>query len=292
MVSSKVGAGCALTAQRVGTESWCGLGRSSQGGRRWWCRFGVLVSEKALHMMIKTFVSTTVLSLVVATFVMTSTPTAAFAETNMEASIARGGLLYDKWYTVIGAQKPTETHKAWPASNTKTGDVTWRCKSCHGWDLKGKDGAYSKGSYLTGITGLSAYANAEPAKVIAVIKNDTHGMSGMMGEQDYVDLANFVSKGQIDMAQYIDYSTKKVKGDVAKGEGYYKTLCAACHGADGKLPANMEEIVGELSVGNPWEIMHKIMNGQPREAMPAMRAFDPQVSADILAYSQTLPTSR
>lgn len=242
--------------------------------------------------MLKKLSKTAALSGVIAAAIAFSSAAPAFAQ-NIEASITRGGLLYDKWYSVIGAQKPQSTHSAWPASNTKkAGDVTWRCKSCHGWDLKGKDGAYSKGSYLTGITGLGAYVNAEPAKIIAVMKNDLHDMSDKMTDQDFTDLANFVSKGQIDMAKYIDYSTKAVKGDAAKGEGYYLTLCAGCHGADGKLPSNMEEIVGGLSVDNPWEILHKIMNGQPREAMPAMRAFDPQVSADILAYTQTLPTSR
>ncbi|HEY9164462.1 MAG TPA: c-type cytochrome [Magnetovibrio sp.] len=234
----------------------------------------------------------TALSLVAAAFVVTANPVSATAA-EMESSIARGGLLYDSWFKVIGAQKPQETHKAWPASNTKkAGDVTWRCKSCHGWDLKGKDGAYATGSYQTGITGLTAYANAEPAKIIEIIKNDTHGMAGMMADQDYVDLANFVSKGQVDMAKYIDYGTKKVMGDVAKGEMYYNTVCAKCHGMDGTLPKEMEEVVGELANGNPWEILHKIMNGQPREAMPAMRAFGVQASADILAYSQSLPTSR
>ena len=242
--------------------------------------------------MNKKLMTTVMLSGAVAAFFTISTTSPAFAA-EMESSIARGGLLYDSWFKVIGAQKPQATHKAWPASNTKkAGDVTWRCKSCHGWDLKGKDGAYAKGSYQTGITGLSAYANAAPAKIIAVIKDGTHGMGGMMADQDYTDLANFVSKGQVDMAKYIDYATKKVKGDAAKGEIYYNTVCAKCHGMDGKQPKEMEEIVGELANGNPWEILHKIMNGQPRESMPAMRAFGAQLSADILAYSQSLPTSR
>jgi len=35
--------------------------------------------------------------------------------------------------------------------------------------------------------------------------------------------------------------------------------------------------------------MHKVLNGQPAESMPAMRAFDPQIAADIVAYVQTLP---
>lgn len=43
------------------------------------------------------------------------------------SSIARGGQLYDKWFAVIGAQKPSDTHPAWPASNTKKkGNATHR----------------------------------------------------------------------------------------------------------------------------------------------------------------------
>ena len=34
----------------------------------------------------------------------------------MDSSIARGGQLYDKWFAVIGVDKPKETHPAWPAS--------------------------------------------------------------------------------------------------------------------------------------------------------------------------------
>jgi len=211
----------------------------------------------------------------------------------MESSIARGGLLYDSWFTVIGAQKPQATHPAWPASNTKkAGNVTWRCKSCHGWDLKGKDGAYAKGSYQTGITGLTGLAGKDNAAVIAKINDSTHAMKGVMSDQDLTDLANFVTKGQFDMSKYIDYGAKKSLGDPVKGEVYYNTICARCHGADGTLPQQMEETVGALCNDNPWEILQKIMNGQPAETMPAMRAFGAQMGADILAYGQTLPSSR
>ena len=77
---------------------------------------------------------------------------AAMAE---QGNLARGGKLYDKWFKVVGAETPKTTHKAWPSSNTKKkGNVTWRCKSCHGWDGMGKDGAYANGSYKTGIKGV------------------------------------------------------------------------------------------------------------------------------------------
>ena len=40
---------------------------------------------------------------------------------------------------------------------------------------------------------------------------------------------------------------------------------------------------------NPWEVMHKIFNGQLGEEMPALRAFDHQIIADITCYMTTLP---
>ena len=215
-------------------------------------------------------------------------PATSFAAEEV-SSIARGGKLYDKWFKVIGAPKPSSTHSAWPSSNTKKkGNATHRCKACHGWDLMGKDGAYASGSYKTGIKGLKNFAGGSNDEVIAAMKDSTHGYSGKMSDQDFTDLANFVTKGQVDMDAVIDRSTKLVSGNVAKGESYYNTVCAGCHAMNGKEPEDMPPL-GALSHKNPWEVVHKIQNGQPDEAMPAMRAFDLQVTVDILSYLQTLP---
>ncbi len=222
-------------------------------------------------------------------FTVPLAPVKAEAE-DIQASIARGGQLYDKWFAVIGAEKPTDTHPLWPASNTKkTGDVTHRCKSCHGWDMKGADGAYASGSYQTGITGLAAFAGGSSDAVIAIMKDDAHGYSGKMDSRDYVDLANFVTLGQFDMTTVINYDTKASMGDPVKGEAYYNGLCAGCHGDDGKKIKDMDHPVGDLSRDNPWEILHKILNGQPKEAMPALQSLPLEYSVDILAYIQTLP---
>lgn len=45
-------------------------------------------------------------------------------------------------------------------------------------------------------------------------------------------------------------------------------------------------------MGNPWEVMHKILNGQPDEKMPALRALDRQVTVDIMAHLTTLPKEK
>jgi thiosulfate dehydrogenase len=204
------------------------------------------------------------------------------------SSIARGGKLYDKWYAVTKAAKPTTNHPAWPAAATgQKGDTTWRCKSCHGWDGLGKDGAYATGSYNTGIKGIKGMIGADLAKIVAVLKNDQHKLADKMSDADFRDLALFVSKGQVDMDRHIDRASKAPRGDKAKGEAYYHTLCAGCHGTDGKLPKEMPPL-GSLA-GNPWEVMHKIQYGQPAEAMPALLALDTQITVDIMAYIRTLP---
>lgn len=207
-----------------------------------------------------------------------------------ESSIARGGQLYDKWFKVIGTSKPQETHPAWPTSNTKKkGDATHRCKSCHGWDLMGKDGAYASGSYKTGIKGLRHFEGKSNDSVIAAMKDKTHGYAGKMSDQDFKDLANFVTKGQVDMNKIIDRKTKlTIGGNADKGAAYYNTVCAGCHDRNGKEPEDMPPL-GKLSHKNPWEVVQKTLNGQPDEDMPAMRAFDLQVTVDLLAHMQTLP---
>lgn len=214
-------------------------------------------------------------------------------EVNTQAGrIARGGRLYDKWFAVIGAEKPADTHAAWPASNTKKkGNATWRCKACHGWDNLGADGAYASGSYKTGIKGVRGYSGIEPAKIVAIMKDETHALAGLMDDRDFADLALFVSKGQIDMDRYIDRATKMPKGDKAKGQAYYETVCAACHGAQGTKVKDMKPM-GKVVSKNPWEALHKVTFGQPKEDMPALYMFDRQAAADILAYAITLPQEK
>jgi thiosulfate dehydrogenase len=216
--------------------------------------------------------------------------TSAIAEE--ESSIARGGLLYDKWYKVIGADKPKKSHSLYPADKkyAKKPDANWRCKECHGWDYLGKDGAYASGKHHSGIPGINGMKGADPAKVAAVLTDSKHGFGKLLGKQDLNDLALFVSKGQVDMDPYIDRKTKAPKGNAAKGEAYFNTICARCHGKDGLKPKEMPPL-GSL-MGNPWEVMHKILNGQPDESMPGLRALDHQISADIMAHMTSLPKKR
>ena len=211
---------------------------------------------------------------------------AAIAEAG-QGSIARGGKLYDKWYKVIGVEAPTASHPLYPAANEKYAAdpaSNWRCKECHGWDGLGAAGAYASGSHATGIVGLQGSVGGDPAAVVALLKGD-HLYGDKLSDQDLTDLANFVVYGQPDWAALV--ADKKSLGDAANGQQVYETACIGCHGPEGKLPQDMPPL-GSLA-SNPWEVTHKVLNGQPGEAMPAMRAIDHQIAADLVAYLATLP---
>ncbi len=217
------------------------------------------------------------------------------------ASIARGGLIYDKWWKVVeGAVEPKDNQALWASqtTNTRKGPDTWRCKECHGWDYKGKDGAYGKGSHLTGFSGvLTASLNKTNAQLADALKGKTdsrHNFASLLGETGMSDVVNFLKEGLVDDSKYIDYSAKKPIGaNVSRGQELYGKSCVACHGADGKLILfDGKDSLGFLANDNPWEVFHKIRSGQPgTAAMPAAitGGWSVQDAVDVLGYTQTLP---
>jgi len=229
-----------------------------------------------------------------AALVVGMAPVAVQAEGHSDAySIVRGGRLYDKWFKVAEeAKRPDGAQPAYPEDGKYRGDekgADWRCKECHGWDYKGVSGVYGKGKHYTGIKGIDGMIGADPKSVVAVLSNDTHALQGTgLTDADLYDLAMFVTQGQVEMGNYIDPETKQSNGNVELGRAYFDTVCANCHGLDGRYDDHMEPL-GELSNDNPWEVLHKILNGQPKEEMPALHPFGPEAANDILAYIQTLP---
>ncbi len=204
-----------------------------------------------------------------------------------DSAIARGGRLYDKYFAENKTAKPTADHPSYIKDGKYGKENSWRCKECHGWDYKGKDGAYAKGGHATGIKGINGAAGKDPAAIAAVLRDKAHGYTeAQLSAKDASDLALFVSKGQPDLAKYLDASNKS-KGDGAKGEAYFNTLCAGCHGVDGKKVKDGPAL-GSVA-DNGAEMMHKLLNGHPGEAMPAMRALNHQYSADIAAHLTKLP---
>lgn len=208
--------------------------------------------------------------------------------------IASGARLYDNWFVPFKKPPPAGNHPAWPASNTaQKGGVTWRCKSCHGWDFKGKDGRYASGPYRTGIKGINGMAGKEVARIERIIADDTHRFTADLIPPEAVKrIAVFVALGQYDTAAYIT-DKGEVRGDLARGAAIYQTTCASCHGFDGKARSSPEEKeplhVGAEANANPWEVLYKIRFGHAGYQMTSLVAFPIQDSVDVLAYSKTLP---
>lgn len=206
----------------------------------------------------------------------------------------QGGLMYDNWAKVMFKKAPEQTHPAYPAKGKKKGAGTWRCKECHGWDYRGVDGAYAKGSHYSGIKGIRKWVGGPVAEIEKIIRNDTHRYTkDMIPDEAVRNLALFVSRGQVDMPQYIDYATKTARGDATRGARFYQAICSVCHGFDGKTinfkTADNPEFIGTVAQANPQETMHKARNGQPGVPMVALGVLDIQDIVDIIAYAQTLP---
>ena len=195
----------------------------------------------------------------------------------IESQLAHGGRLYDNWYKELKTTRPDDANPLYKGSAAKN---SWRCVACHGWDYNG-----DKGAGVKGITG----AKGKPEAAIAAILRDANHQYGpdKLADADIAALALFVSKGQIDMTRYIDAGSGQSKGNPAKGEVYFNTLCAVCHGLDGK------KVSTGMALGQaadyPAAMLHKALNGQPAEAMPMLRSFDHAIAADIVAYAKNLP---
>ncbi|MHB1128276.1 MAG: S-layer homology domain-containing protein [Bacillota bacterium] len=150
-----------------------------------------------------------------------------------EDTIAKGARLYDSWATEIGATLPANDNPLWASQtiNKRSGYDTWRCKECHGWDYKGKGGAYGTGSHATGFPGVyRAATTMSKAELVEVLKGSTyyrHDFSSVLDAKDLEALAAFLKEGLINETTYINYSSKKPVGaNLDSGMQKYNNSCA------------------------------------------------------------------
>ncbi|HLB47105.1 MAG TPA: c-type cytochrome [Anaerolineales bacterium] len=224
----------------------------------------------------------------------------AYSQTlSTEPAVSGGGVLYDAWWEVVGAEAPTTDQLLWKTqtTNTRTGPDTWRCKECHGWDYQGVDGAYGAGSHQTGFPGIRDAASMSSEDLTAWLtgaKNPDHDFSQVLDEAYINALVTFVQKETLDSAAYIN-ADKTANGDAARGKVKFEKTCAACHGTDGKKlnfgDAAEPEYVGTVAADNPWEFFHKASFGHPGAPMPSGIALGYTLEdlASLAAYVQTLP---
>jgi len=117
----------------------------------------------------------------------------------------------------------------------------------------------------------------------------------MIGDDGMERIAAFVSRGQVDMSRYFDLQTGRLlAGDSERGRMVFQTICAACHGFDGRLldfgSGNEHAYIGTEATANPTEVFHRILSGFPGREMINLRAFGPDLAIDVLSYEATLPT--
>jgi len=208
--------------------------------------------------------------------------------------IRRGGRIYGNWADELDREAPKTTHPSYPKAGKKAGAETWRCKECHGWDYKGKDGAYGSGGHFTGIEGIDHMVGASVGIIEKILRDDDHRYTKeMIPDKEIENLAYFISWGQIDMNDFIAPKTKKAAGNPRHGAEIFQTVCAVCHGLDGRLinfgDEKSPEFVGTVGRENPWEMLHNIRFGHSGDAMIGLIAFPVRDQVDVLSYTQTLP---
>ena len=99
---------------------------------------------------------------------------------------------------------------------------SWRCVECHGSDYKGRHG----------IAGIRGRQGGDPAAVVALLEDATHGYRELLRKDDLLDLAHFVTGGQLDL-QAVLASWRPSKSAAADVERRFGSICAGCHGLDG-----------------------------------------------------------
>jgi thiosulfate dehydrogenase len=213
----------------------------------------------------------------------------------------RGGLIYDNWFNALAIEPPREPPPLWLTqdSNTRSGDRIWRCVSCHGWDYKGRDGAYGPGSpEYTGFPGVVNVVGLSPEQITAALdgtRNPDHDFASLIGVVALRDLVTFLRTKQIDINLLVNAESRAVLGVPAQGEELYVSACIECHGPDGGAlnfgSAARPQFLADVAGDDPWRSVHKVRFGGPTRRMPSYEelGWSLQQVADVLAYVQTLP---
>ena len=217
--------------------------------------------------------------------------------------ISRGGQLYDDWWkTTIDTEKPKTDHPLWKkqTTNKRSGYDTYRCKECHGWDYRGKDGAYGKGGHYTGFKGVYEAAQKMSIEELENVNKrgaqNNHDFTQHIGEEEIADLALFLKKGLIDTTKFVNDKGLPIGGNPRTGSYIFSRNCThMCHGSVGTGinfgDSEKPEFVGTIAHDNPWEFIHKVRNGQPGTRMPSaiINNWSDKDILDLLSFARTLP---
>jgi hypothetical protein len=107
---------------------------------------------------------------------------------------------------------PKGTHPSYPKIGQKPTLESWRCVTCHGWDYRGRNGAFGSGLNYTGIAGIDGAIGRDLWDIVRVLRDDTHGFTKeQIPDDPALALAFFVSQGQVNKENLIDAETSMLR---------------------------------------------------------------------------------
>ena len=218
-------------------------------------------------------------------------------------NILRGAQLYDKWYAVLGVDPPAGDMPIWSrqTTNTRSGEDTWRCSECHGWDYRGAQGEYQAGSHYTGFPDLLMLVqDLQVEDIVNHLRgglDPAHDFSAHLDDTSMTELGEFLKFGTIDATTYINpISLRVIDADFSHGQQLYQSTCINCHGEDGKKIVfrieGIDEYLGSIANRDPYRFLHRTRFGVAGTDMPVGMnlGWQPADGRDVLAFAQTLPT--
>lgn len=215
---------------------------------------------------------------------MTPAEQAAYAA----ADGVKGARLYDHVLNQVGI---TDTKMT---SNPNF----FRCKSCHGWDLKGREGVLinkAPSATYPEVADVNLIGevriNDNPKEIYNAIKNmdgrdpksgtytaEMPRYADILSDQDIWNLVKFIKVTAHQTDDFYTLTTTGTypngtkafsnigkNGNAAAGLTVYNQQCAVCHGADGSaIDVYCNGIwLGDMFRNDPHEIQHKAIWGMP-----------------------------
>jgi mono/diheme cytochrome c family protein len=221
-------------------------------------------------------------------------------QTSLPGDPLAGARIYDNWMTALDLNALEGDHPLWATqeSNTRSDDVTWRCKECHAWDYKGADGVNGPSSIrYTGFPSLTRAVGSSQEELLAWLdgtNNPDHNFLQFTNPNAVNDLAIFLRTMQVDLALLIDYESGLALGNELAGESLYLNTCAECHGDSGRRidfsSGGSPLYVADIAAVDPWRTVHVVRFGTAVGNMPGTEELGWSLSsvADLLAYAQSL----
>ncbi|MCX6219489.1 MAG: c-type cytochrome [Bacteroidia bacterium] len=173
----------------------------------------------------------------------------------------------------------------------------WRCKSCHGWDLRGQSGVLinkpSSATYPVAAAGnLYTSSRSKSIRVLFDAVKKSGGRKKGTYDATHPEYSSILTDAQIwDVVKFLKVTSHNVDdfytttttgtyptgtktfsnigkdGNAATGLVTYNKNCAVCHGTDGrKINIYCQDLfLGEMFRKDPHEMQHKAIWGMPND---------------------------